>query len=285
MKKLFSLSALCALFISVAGLATPAYAGKFNLSAGIGIEYMKYEEHFPEDALTPFPVDSDAEVINTVASAVAEYTFNNKFFLGAKGAIPVGKGDDTEEWEEAGFLFQTNDLEYGWTRADAYAGYTFAFQGEDVIANEFSPFIGIRSSWAKQERSNFVVVGVPTPGLTATEKINSYGTILGFKAVNSLFDQKLVIGTNFEWVFPFDVEVTNTAIPGMEINAKKGYTWKLGISGAYILSERWSIGSELYGGRMHWKGSDWVPYGIGFVKWPSNDTTYFGGNASLTYKF
>jgi hypothetical protein len=45
------------------------------------------------------------------------------------------------------------------------------------------------------------------------------------------------------------------------------------------------FGLLLYGGRMHWNGSDWEVVDHVLTKWPENDTYYIGGGLKITYKF
>lgn len=263
--------------------STGAYANnsKFDFKMGIGVESLKYEESLPDFGGIPgIPCDSEAKVTNAVLDIQAEYDFE-AWLLGTKWVIPISKGDDTEDWTVLGIPYQTNQLEYEWLRWDIYAGYVFK---EVLLSDTVEPYLGIRCSWAEQDRSNFVVLGVPVAG-TATEEIDSYGLLLGLRAKKNFLDEKFTLGVNFEYVFPFDVEVTNSAIPGWSTDADDGYTYQFGLDGDYNLTEDWVLSAKFYYGKMHWDGSGWISYPGGSAKWPENDTEYLGGTLSVTYKF
>jgi len=247
----------------------------FDFKIGMGVESLKYEENCPETSL-----NSEAKLTNAVLDIQAEYTFK-RWLLGTKWIIPIVKGDDTEDWTVAGSSYQTNQLEYEWLRGDIYAGYIFK---EILSSDTVEPYLGIRCSWAEQERSDIVVLGVPAIG-TVTEEIDSYGLLLGLQAKRKFFDEKFALKISFEYVFPFDVEVTNSAFPGLSIDADDGYTWQIGLEGDHKLTENWLLSAKFYYGKIHWDGSDWIGYSGVSVKWPENDTEYFGGAVSVTYKF
>ncbi len=264
---------------------------KISFDLGVGVESLKYEEHIPVDSHNLFHTESEARVTNIVLRALGEYNFENNFFIGIKGVMPISKGDDTEKWDytDLGINYQTNKLKYGWSRIDGYIGYIFELPSKNfLLADTLEPYLGIRASWGRQRRSNFNVLGVPLTTTPVTEKIDSYGVLLAFRAKKVLgedFEERFSLGFNFEWVFPLDVETTNTDFPGLTIGADKGYTWRMGASCRYKFTENWFIKLGFYGGVMHWEGSGWIRYKAGFVKWPENDTTYFGGEASLNFSF
>jgi hypothetical protein len=248
---------------------------------------MSYEEHLPVDALNATAVDSEATVLNTEVSGSLEYGFSNQFFIGAKGSMPVVEGDDSETWTGLGG-FQNNNLKYRWSRVDVYAGYSFGAKEPEFTeesADTFAPYIGIRSSWARQKRSDFTFLGLPVVKNAVTEKVNSYGTVVGLRVQRSFAEAKFSIGLNAEGAFPFNVEATNSDFPGAKFDSVRGYTFRIGGFGEYKISKHWFVGLDGYGGMMHWEGSDWQAYGGTFIKWPENDTTYYGGNLSAKYKF
>ncbi|MBN2119673.1 MAG: hypothetical protein JW734_01280 [Candidatus Omnitrophica bacterium] len=273
------------------GLSAPLQAGEFIIDIGAGADSLKYEEHVPRDSMS-LEISSAARVTNVTVKGLLEYDFNNHFFVGGKGIVPVERGHGTEKWkwEVIGFVFQDNRLEYGWTRVDGYVGYSFEFpERGDPEAHIFEPYIGIRSSWVKQNRTNFVVLGVPVGG-KSVEKVDSYGAIIGFRTKKTIIDDlvlgdKVTVGFDLKYVWPFDEETTNTAMPGFIVDAEKGYTAEGSVFAEYKYNDFTSFCIEVYGGRLHWKGSDWKAYQGGFVKWPENDTTYFGGNLYAKFEF
>jgi hypothetical protein len=80
-----------------------------------------------------------------------------------------------------------------------------------------------------------------------------------------------------EYLLPVSVEVENSALPGWQASDIDGYTLTLSGQLDYLFSEKIAVGFQLNGGRNHRDGSDWQPYGGGRVKWPENNTDYWGG--------
>jgi hypothetical protein len=257
-------------------------SSKFDFKIEIGIESLKYKEYMSDSVGIPgIPLESDAKVTNTVLDIQFEYNFYNKSFLGTKGIIPINKGDDTEEWMLFDILYQTNTLEYSWTRWDIYSGYTFK---DAFLMDTVKPYLGVRASWGKQIRNNLVVSGAPTD-ITATEKIDSFGVLLGVRGENEFLEGKFTLVSHFEYVLPFNVNVTNSFISGWSTDSDSGYTCEFNVGGNYKFTEAWSLGINTYFGKMRWSGSDWISYPGGSARWPANDTEYFGATLSMICKF
>lgn len=240
-----------------------------NLSIRMGCEWLDYEENEPDRRS-----DSDARVNNGIIEiqGVKKWT---SVFAGIKAVIPVFREEDEEMWRSSGTTFQTNAFKYGWMRVDGCIGYPLTYL--------FNPYAGLRWSEGKQDRTDFIEHGTLFPG-TARETVRSWSALLGVKGNGDLapgwkWDYSI------EYFVPIDVMVTNSAIPGFEASDKEGYTLELRWGVEYFYKGALSFGFLIYGGRMHWNGSDWKPSPGGLAKWPENDTDYLCGTLNISWKF
>lgn len=240
-----------------------------RLSLNIGWEQLQYEEDEPST-----DTESCGRVNNMVLGV--EGLKRWKFaFAGIKAVFPVYKGDDEEEWIVSGATYQTNTLEYGWTRVDGYLGYP--------LLDLLNPYLGLRWSEGRQDRTDFIVEGTHVSG-SAGETISSRSFLLGVRGIGNLAPQWRW-SYRIEYFVPVDVEVTNNALPGSDVSDKGGYTIEVKGGVEYAYSNLLSFGFLLYGGRMHWDGSGWKSYAGGRVKWPENNTDYMGGALNISCRF
>jgi hypothetical protein len=240
-----------------------------HFSIGIGWETLNYREHEADTRL-----DSEADVSNWTIGLDAFKQWTH-VFCGLKGIIPVHRIDDSEEWRVSDILTQQNSLEYGWTRIDAYLGYP--------LNSFFNPFLGLRWSEANQDRTGFVFLGTPVEG-SATEEVTAWFLIFGIRGDILLIPRLSLsyVGSYFE---PISSEVENSNLPGWEVTDTDGYTFEFEGQAEYTYTESISIVFTLYGGKMHWNGSDWTPYASRFIKWPENDTRYLGCMLNVRWSF
>lgn len=240
-----------------------------HLFVGIGWEALNYSEHEPANRL-----DSEADVSNWVIGLGAFKEWTN-IFCDFKGIIPINRIDDSEEWRVSDMLTQQNSLEYGWTRIDVLLGYK--------LKPFFNPYVGIRWSESEQERTEFVVLGTPIAG-SATEEVVSWFISLGIKGDILLIHRWHLsyFGSYFE---PISSEVDNNNLPGWEVRNTEGYAFEFEGRAEYSCTESVALIFTLYGGKMHWNGSDWASYGNRSIKWPENDTHYFGCMLNMRWSF
>lgn len=240
-----------------------------HIAIGIGSEQLSYKENVPDINLK-----SSATVHNWTLGFEGLKRLEH-VFCGINGIIPAYRVDDNEKWIVSGTLNQTNSLQYGWTRIDAFLGWP--------LTPFFNPYLGLRWAEATQKRSDFVVLGTPVSG-SAAETIMARFLMLGINGNVSLapcWNLTYLIS----YFDPFYSKVTNSALPGWETSGKGGYTIEFKGKAEYLYTRRLSIVFLLYGGRMQWKGSDWESYGAGSVKWPENVTRYLGGMLNISWKF
>jgi hypothetical protein len=240
-----------------------------HLSVGMGWEQLKYEEEEPNRSL-----GSSAKVSNVIMGIEALKRWKS-VFSGINTIFPLIRGDDQEEWTTSATSYQTNTLEYGWMRIDGYIGYPSTYF--------FNPYGGMRLSESKQTRTEFLVNGTTVAG-TAEENVRSWSLFLGVRG-NGNLTPKWRWNYRIEYFVPIDVEVTNSAIPGFEASDKDGYAFDLKFEVEYSYTEALSFGFMMYGGRMHWDGSDWEPFAGGLVKWPENNTDHLGGALNIIWRF
>ena len=235
----------------------------------MGWEQLEYEENEPDKNL-----DSNAKVTNVIIGIEGLKRWES-LFAGIKAVIPVFLYENEETWKISGTMRQTNSLEYGWERIDAYIGFP--------SSSFFNPYGGLRWSESKQTRMNFVVHGIAASG-TAIEKINSWSLFLGLRG-NGNFTTPWKWNYWIEYFIPVHNNVTNSALSGFEVSDKEGYTLELKCGVGYSYNKALSFGLLIYGGRMHWDGSGWKPFSGRLIKWPENNTDYLGGTLSITWKF
>ena len=90
---------------------------------------------------------------------------------------------------------------------------------------------------------------------------------------------------NLEFVAPLSAKTTNSNYPDVKFTDKRGYTYEIKLGIKKKINSTWSWESTLYGGRMHWSGSDWEITSYGQLKWSTNNTDFLGVNLSLTAQF
>jgi hypothetical protein len=263
-------------FIFSAATATPSVASEelgkgvtSHLSLGMGWETLNYREHEPDTRL-----DSEADVSNWTIGfdALKRWEY---FFCGIKGIIPVYLNDDQEDWSVSGIFAQQNALEYGWSRIDAYLGYP--------LNPLFNPHMGFRWSEANQDRTGFGLLGTPAEG-SVTETITAWFFTLGATG-NVLMNPRWRLYYSGSYFVPISSEVTNSGLPGWDVSDTDGYTFNFETQIEYIYTSRVSFAVMLYGGKIHWNGSDWTAYAGKFAKWPENDTRYLGCMLNMKWSF
>lgn len=196
-------------------------------------------------------------------------------FCGIKGIIPVYRDPDNEKWFVSGTLNQTNSLKYGWTRAEAYLGCPL---------NPFlNPYVGLRWSESRQDRTGFIVSGTPVGG-SATETILSQFFMIGARG-DICLNRQWNITYSISYFDPIYSKITNSALPGWKVSNAGGYAYEAQVEADCSFTPKWFLSFLLYGGQVYWNGSDRQVYADGTVKWPENDTRYLGGMLSLGWVF
>lgn len=265
----FFISIALAVSIQSSALADDGKGLESHLSIGIGWEQLEYKEHEPDKSS-----ESNAKVSNVVIGIEGLKRWES-VIGGIKATIPVLIGENEEAWTSSGRTFQTNTLEYGWMRTDGFIGYSLNYL--------FIPYVGLRWSESKQDRSNFIEHGTIFFGATK-EQVRSWSALLGVRG-NGNLTSRWKWNYSIEYFVPIDVKVTNSAIPGFEASDKDGYTLDLKWGAEYSYKKTLSFGLLIYGGRMHWNGSDWKPSPGGLAKWPENNTDYLCGTLNIRWKF
>ncbi len=240
-----------------------------HFSLGIGWEVLNYSEHEPDSHL-----DSEANVSNWTIGLDAFKQWAH-IFCRLKGIIPVLRGDDSEKWRVSDILTQQNTLKYAWTRIDAVVGYR--------LNSYINPYLGLRWSDSEQKRSEFVVLGTPIED-RSTEDVTAWFITFGIRG-EVLLKPRWCVSYSGSYFEPVYSKVENSSIPGWEVANTDGHAFEFEGQAAYAYTETISIVFTLYGGKMHWKGSDWVPISGTLVKWPENDTRYFGGMLTIRWLF
>jgi hypothetical protein len=263
----------CMVFIAAstpsAASEEPAKGLKSHISIGMGWETLNYREYEPDTHL-----DSEADVSNWAVgfNALKRWEY---IFCEIKGIVPIDRNDDHEDWSVSGILAQQNSLEYGWSRIDTYLGYPFT-----PLLNTY---IGLRWSEAKQDRMDFFSFGAPVEG-SVTETVTAWFLALGLTG-NVVLNPRWRLSYSGSYFEPISLEVKNSGLPGWEVSDAEGYTYEFEGQAEYAVTQSISAALILYGGRTHWSGSDWTLNAGKFVKWPENDTRYFGGMVNLRWLF
>ena len=275
MRKLRTLF-LCFFYIACIAAPIPSIASeKFetsktgHFSVGIGWEALNYSEYEPDTRL-----DSEADVSNWILGLDAFKQWTH-IFCGFKGIIPVHRIDGSEEWRASGILTQQNSLKYGWTRLDAFLGYK--------LKPSFNPYLGLRWSDSEQERMGFLLLGTPVEG-SATEEVTAWFINLGIRG-DILLNSKWRLYYSGSYFEPISSEVENSNLPGWEVADTSGYIFEFEGQVEYTYSESIVFVFTLYGGKMHWNGSDWASYENRSIKWPENDTQYIGCMLNVRWSF
>ena len=242
---------------------------KSQISLGVAWEQLEYKEHEPDTR-----IDSKAKVNNLVVGIEGLKRWKY-LFCGVKSVFPILLESGNEEVTRSEKSFQTNTLELRWIRIDGFLGYP--------LRDWANPYLGLRWSEVRQERTNLVVAGIPV-ALRSVEEVISWNLLLGVRGVGN-FTPRLKWNYWLEYFRPLNVDVTNSAVPGFKATDKDGYMVELKGGLDYLCKESLVLGILLYGGWMHWSGSDWKSIDHGSAKWPENDTFYLGGGFKITYKF
>jgi len=231
-----------------------------QISAGLGVERLMYEERLSELSL-----ESNSDVTNLVVKIEGLKRWEN-IFIGINGAVPLKSFANREEWFVNNMLDQTNSLNNAEFQFAAFIGYPF-----DPLLN---PFLGLRSTWSKQQRSDFRSYnGTPVISSKITEEVLAHFVLLGVRGSVPV-SEKWGIGYGAEYNFPYYSNVTNDGFAGWETTNVKGYLWGTHIELLYAFREDISMSLFLCAGQQHWEGSDWQTYNDDQIKWPENDT-YF----------
>lgn len=240
---------------------------KFDGSVGVGWEFLKYSED-EDDTNTK----ARSSMTNNIVKIDA-WLEVRKFVINASAKLNVSSRTGDEIWKQDDVQVQENDLEYEWNRYDLGIGY--------VIDPIFKPVVGVRFSDVDQTRKDFVPAGMITKSV---EEVDSKFAYIGFRS-KVVLDRKVDLDFDFKYLEPFDVEVTNTAIPGLKIDDHNGWAIEGELSACYEFSPSWQIEYWAFGGITHWDGSDWeVVPGVGLVKWPENETEYWGIGLAISFK-
>ena len=240
-----------------------------QISVGFGLELLEYKEHEKNTE-----TESAAKLHNPVFGIEGLKRWEY-LFCGVRPVFPVFLGDGQEETTHSGKSFQKDTLELRWIRIDGFLGYS--------LINWINPYLGIRWSEVRQERTNFIVAGNPVE-LQSLEEVKSWSLLLGIRGVGN-FTPRMKWNYGMEYFLPLAVEVTNTALPGFKASDRDGHTLEFKGGFDYSYTDSISFGLMLYGGWMHWRGSEWKSFGNSLVKWPENDTLYLGGWLRGTYSF
>jgi len=257
-------------------MTTPVFAqenedGKTKITVKFGIEFLKYDEHLPENYLA-----SNATLSNLIASAELIKRWNY-FLIGIQGVIPIKSFDDQEEWLQNNHVTQTNQLKYRKTQFSSFVGFP--------LSSLFSPILGLRAHWSKQQRFDFREHDgslVPSPQIT--EKVIAYYSLLGFIGRIHL-SKKWAISYGAEYNLPFYSKVTNNGLPNWETTNINGYMWNGYSELSYEVNKTLTIGLLLSAGQQHWDGSNWQIYNMGLVKWPENNTYFISSFLSCIWEF
>ena len=257
-------------------LSTPVFAiqsleVETKITTGLGLEYLKYEEQLPETTL-----QSNANVSNIVIRIEGVKRWEN-IFVGIEGTVPVVKFDSQEKWLINSTLAQTNSLSYEITQLAAIIGYP--------ITPLFNPYLGLRSTWSNQQRSDFKDhAGLIVSSLRITETIKAHYISLGFRGGLPI-SKDWGISYGAQYSLPYSVEVTNDGLPGWEASNINGYSWRVYSELLYIMREKMSLSLLFSAGQLHWEGSGWEIYNGGQIKWPENDTSFINSFLNFNKSF
>lgn len=250
-------------------LADPKRGVESQISLGLAWERIEYREHEPDTG-----IDSKAK-LNSLLVGIEGLKRWKYLFGGVRTKFPIFLESGNEEVTRSDQSFQTDTLELRWIRIDGFLGYPLRYWA--------NPYLGIRWSMVRQERTNFVVAAIPVD-LRSVEEVISWNLLFGIRGVGN-FTPRLRWNYWLEYFLPLNVEVTNSAVPGFKATDKDGYMLELKGGVDYLYTESLGFGLLVYGGWMHWNGSDWKTLDHVLAKWPENDTLYVGGGVEITYKF
>jgi len=240
-----------------------------KVSVNIAWERLQYKEREPDTGL-----DAKAELDNMVVGIEGVKRLEYLFF-GTKFTFPISIASGRESANRSGRTYQENALEMGWSRIDGFVGYPLRYW--------LNPYVGFRWSEVMQDRGDFVIAGAPVT-LQSLEEVKSVSLLFGIGGVGN-FTPRWNWNYRAELFLPISVKVTNTALPGFESSDKSGHMVELKGGVDYLFTDSLYSGLFLYGGWMHWNGSQWNSFDRGRAKWPENDTYYFGAGLNIFYKF
>ena len=258
-----------ALFTYPAAFAGPNVGMESKVSLNITWERFQYKEQEPEKSLD---VKSD---LNNIVVGIEGVKRWEHLFLGARFTFPISGKSGQEDVTLSGKTFQENALVMKWIRIDGFLGYPLRYWA--------NPYIGFRWSEVRQERKNFVIAGTPVTS-QSVEEVKSSSLFFGMGGVGN-FTPRWTWNYLAELFLPVGVNVTNTALPGFESSDKSGHMVELKGGIDYLFTDSLHSGLLLYGGWMHWNGSEWKSFDRGRAKWPENDTYYLGIGLNIVYKF
>ena len=257
------------IFSSPTAFADPNSGIENKLSLNIAWERLQYEEREPDMHL-----DAKAELDNMVVGIEGVKRWEH-IFLGTRLTFPISNESGQEAVTRSGGTYQENTLEMGWSRIDGFVGYPLRYW--------LNPYMGFRWSEVRQVRGNFVIAGAPAT-LQSLEEVKSVSLLFGMGGVGN-FSPRWNWNYRAEFFLPISVKVTNTALPGFESSDKSGHMVELKGGIHYLVTDSLYSGLFLYGGWMHWDGSQWNSFDRGRAKWPENDTYYLGAGLNIFYKF
>jgi hypothetical protein len=264
------LSAITFIFFSyTAAFAGPNGGMESKVSLTVAWERLQYKEHEPDKGL-----DAQSDLNNMVVGIEGVKRWEH-LFLGAGATFPISRESGKEEATLSGNAFQENALELGWVRIDGFLGYP--------LRDWINPYMGFRWSEVRQERKNFVVAGAPVTS-QSIEEVKSLSLLFGICGAG-IISPRWIWNYRAELFLPLSVNVTNTALPGFESSDKSGHMAELKGEIDYLLGNSIYSGLLLYGGWMHWNGSQWQSFDWGRAKWPENDTYYLGVGLNIVYEF
>lgn len=222
--------------ISISVFAAERIQNPSHITTGFGLELLAYEERIPEKSTV-----SDATISNWIFAFEGLKNWRN-IFVGIKGVVPVAKDDDQEKWQLSGNTVQTNSLKNSWTRIDGFIGYPL-----NLLLN---PYLGLRWSECRQERSDFIsLFGPPVEPISIETVIAKY-ILLGIRG-DVVLHQNWAFGYGLEYLHPVSVKVENSAIPGWQVSDVDGYSIALSSQLVYLFSNKISLGFQLNSGRNH----------------------------------
>lgn len=240
----------------------------YHLFIGSGLEYLSYSEHEPETGTS-----SDTSLYNVVTKFEGILSFNH-LFIGVKGVLPASTGEEIEEWERFGEIYQTDNLEYAWTRLDGNIGYRFF--------KWLNPYLGVRWAKSKQERNDFVL-DEPVSG-KAIETNKAFFVSAGLQGTLKSFS-RWQFQYNVDYFFPVSSHTKNSTLQGWEASGVDGYTIGARVAAKYLYSKSLSFDIELSGEKAYWNGSGWVDYPAGSAKWPENETISLISAIGIAWSF
>lgn len=264
------LSGFACIFFSYPAVCADSNSGiESKISLNIAWERLQYKEREPDTRL-----DTKAELDNMVVGieGVKRWEY---IFVGTRLTFPISRENGQEEVTLSGKTYQGNTLEMGWTRIDGFAGYPLRYW--------INPYMGFRWSEVRQDRGNFVIAGTPVT-LQSVEEVKSLSLLFGMGGVGN-FTPRWIWNYRAELFLPLSVKVSNTALPGFKSSEKSGHMMELKGGVDYLFTDSLYSSFFLYGGWMHWNGSQWSPFDRGRAKWPENDTYYLGAGLNIFYKF